>query len=74
MNIILKNIENYAMQLESREKILEKRNSYVPGKKLITLDTPLFGRNDFPQYRHTMKRYEKYEREAKGNSLKLPQI
>lgn len=60
MNIILRDAENYAIKLENKEKILEKRNLYLKDKRLITVETPLFGREDFPGYKQFMKRFEIY--------------
>jgi hypothetical protein len=37
MNIILRDAENYAIKLENKEKILEKRNLYLKDKRLITV-------------------------------------
>ena len=37
MNIILRDAENYAIKLENKEKILEKRNLYFKDKRLITV-------------------------------------
>jgi hypothetical protein len=51
MNSILRDAENYAIRLENKERILEKRNLYMKDRKLITVETPLFGRDDFPGYK-----------------------
>ncbi len=37
MNVILRDAENYAIKLENKEKILEKRNLYLKDKRLITV-------------------------------------
>ena len=37
MNVILRDAENYAIKLENKEKILEKRNLYMKDKRLITV-------------------------------------
>ena len=74
MNSILRDAENYAIRLENKERILEKRNLYLKDRKLITVDAPLFGRDDFPGYKQYMKRYQLYERRAKENSCTLPHL
>ena len=65
MNSILRDAENYAITLENKERILEKKNNYFKERKLISVDSPLFCRDDFPGYKHSMKRYEIYEAKAK---------
>jgi hypothetical protein len=74
MNSILRDAENYAIRLENKERILEKRNLYLKDRKLITVEAPLFGRDDFPGYKQYMRRYQLYERRAKENSCILPHL
>lgn len=74
MSSILRDAENYAIRLENKEKILERRNLYMKDRKLITVETPLFGRDDFPGYKQYMRRYQLYERRAKENLCKLPHL
>jgi hypothetical protein len=74
MSNILRDAESYAIRLENKERIIEKRHLYMKDRKLITVDSPLFGRDDFPGYKQYMKSYQLYERRAKENSCLLPHI
>ena len=52
MTDLLRNIENFSLSISKKEKYLEKRlqngKTGLPEPRLISVDKPLFGRDDFP--------------------------
>jgi hypothetical protein len=70
MHDMLREVENYALQLHTKEKLLEKRNQ-LSKSQIISVETPLFGREDYAGWKQLVRRYQGPQ---KKENCRLPHL